>query len=105
MHSAHKVISVAPRTWLGRAVTALVALGLLALGVFFFTFFLVLFLSVLVVVMVAWVLLPQRQRQRKSPDGTIDVEYTVVKSEAPQPDEGSPAESKRLDDRRSQEKQ
>ena len=89
------MVYIAPRTWLGRLVAAVGTIALILLAVFFFTIFLTVF-SVLAVVIIARILWAQRQSRQKAEEDVIEVEYSVVGSEAQQHDEAKPAEGKRL---------
>lgn len=93
--STLSVVSVAPRTWFGRLVTAIVACGLVVLAVFFFTFFLAVF-SILAAVIITRIVWAQRQSRRKATERVIDVEYSVEKPEAEPQEQATASKTKRL---------
>jgi len=92
------VVTIAPRTLLGRLVVTVGTIVLILLAVFFFTIFLTLF-SVFVVAIIARILWAQWQSRLKVAEQAIDVEYSVEKTEAQQQGEDTLLDSGGLIDR------
>lgn len=78
--TSKKFVYVLPHTWLGRLVTAIVTVVLIALAVLFFAVFLAAF-AVLAVVVIARILWAQRQSRRQAAEHVIDVKYSVEQIE------------------------
>ncbi len=79
-------------------------MALILLAVFFFTVFLTVF-TALAVLIFARILWAQRQSRRETSENAIEVEYSVVKPEANQHDEGKSVEDRQLEDQRNQERE
>lgn len=75
-HRKIKVIHITPQTWFGRLLSALIALSILILIIFFFSVLFAAFLTISIVVL-GWVLWSKRQSPPVASGDTIEGEFSV----------------------------